>query len=80
MLHHMGGGTTGAGSGGATNINTTVDLGYAKYVGEDVGDGISTWFGIRYAATPTGNLRFRGPADPPTTGQTVQANTVCPLL
>lgn len=41
----------------------TVDLGYAKYQGTTT-PGINQWLGIRYAAAPVGDLRFRGPKPP----------------
>ncbi|GLB03502.1 hypothetical protein AtubIFM57258_008086 [Aspergillus tubingensis] len=44
--------------------NPTVDLGYTKYTGKSLPNGISQWLGIRYAAAPTGSLRFSAPRDP----------------
>ncbi|KAI0033946.1 alpha/beta-hydrolase [Vararia minispora EC-137] len=44
----------------------SVDLGYATYqtdVGLDVG--VTSFLGIRYAAAPIGDLRFRAPRPPP---------------
>ncbi|PQE21386.1 triacylglycerol lipase protein [Rutstroemia sp. NJR-2017a BBW] len=41
-----------------------VDLGYSKYQGTNLGNGVSQWLGIRYAAPPLGDLRFRAPRDP----------------
>ncbi|KAK9423354.1 putative Acetylcholinesterase [Seiridium unicorne] len=53
----------------------TVDLGYGKYTGSRVeSSGLNIWKGIRYAAPPIGELRFRGPAKPETTGETIQAD------
>lgn len=48
----------------AQMLNLTVDLGYSKYVGVDEDGGVTKWLGIRYAAPPTGELRFRAPSDP----------------
>jgi hypothetical protein len=60
------------------NIDFTVDLGYSKYVGAAAADDkIVKWLGIRYAAPPVGNNRFRAPQDPVVDGKTIQANTVC---
>jgi Carboxylesterase family len=60
------------------NIDFTVDLGYSKYVGTAAADNkIVKWLGIRYAAPPVGNNRFRAPQDPVVDGKTIQANTVC---
>jgi hypothetical protein len=54
----------------------TVDLGYSKYIGSNVNDGVSQWLGIRYAAAPEGDLRFRAPQDPVSNGMTIEASTV----
>ena len=60
------------------NIDFTVDLGYSKYVGTAAADNkIVKWLGIRYAAPPVGNNRFRAPQDPVKDGKTNQANKVC---
>jgi len=61
----------------AGNVTLTVDLGYSKYQGAYAANGVSQWFGIRYAAPPVGDLRFRAAADP-LVNDTVQiADTVC---
>jgi hypothetical protein len=44
--------------------NPVVDLGYSKYQGNTPKDGVTQWFGIRYAAPPIGDLRFAPPKDP----------------
>ncbi|KAJ7163554.1 Alpha/Beta hydrolase protein [Mycena crocata] len=54
---------------GASCINADaspiVDLGYARYQGTvDASTNFTTFLGIRYAAAPTGNLRFRAPQPP----------------
>ncbi|KAL4262468.1 Carboxylic ester hydrolase, partial [Pleurotus pulmonarius] len=42
------------------------DVGNAKYQGiVNAKNNISTYFGIRYAAAPVGDLRFRAPQSPP---------------
>ncbi|KAJ7056802.1 Alpha/Beta hydrolase protein [Mycena amicta] len=41
-----------------------VDVGYAKYQGTVSSTGIGQFLGIRYAAPPTGHLRFRAPQRP----------------
>ncbi|KAJ4022015.1 hypothetical protein NW752_000787 [Fusarium irregulare] len=41
-----------------------VDLSYSKYKGKDVGNGVTQWLGMRYAAPPVGALRFMPPQDP----------------
>lgn len=60
----------------ATNASLTVDLGYSKYVGFNGDGGVDQWWGIRYAAPPTGDLRFAAPADPIKDGKTYDANQV----
>jgi hypothetical protein len=58
----------------------TVDLGYSKYVGVQANDNnIVKWLGVRFAAPPTGNNRFRAPQPPVVDGKTVQANAVSSL-
>lgn len=41
----------------------TVDVGYGKYRGFEDG-GAHKWYGVRFAAPPTGQNRFRDPQDP----------------
>lgn len=60
------------------NLDFTVDLGYSKYVGVSASDNkVVKWLGIRYAAPPTGDFRFKAPQAPVSDGKTVQADTVC---
>ena len=47
-----------------TPIGPVVDLGYARYRGANI-EGVSQWLGMRYAAAPTGRLRFAEPGTPP---------------
>lgn len=42
-----------------------VDLGYTQYQGAMLPSGINQWLGMRYAAPPLGELRFKAPQDPP---------------
>ncbi|TFA98989.1 Lipase 2 [Trichoderma ghanense] len=50
-----------------------VNLGYATYQGSSAG-GVNRFLGMRYAAAPTGDLRWKAPAPPPTVSG-VQAAT-----
>ena len=45
-------------------INPLVDLGYSRYQGVQLQNGITQWLGLRFAAPPTGALRFAAPQDP----------------
>ena len=47
-------------------VNVTVDLGYARYRGKDVGNGIIRWAGMRYARSVSrvDGLRFTAPQEP----------------
>lgn len=53
----------------------TVDLGYAKYQGTSKAN-INKFLGIRYAAAPVGDLRFRGPKPPKQEDKLIQADKV----
>lgn len=59
-----------------TSASAVVDLGYARYEGRTLSNGVTQWLGIRYAAAPTGNLRFAAPRDPPSVKGTQQATKV----
>ncbi|KAF4596819.1 hypothetical protein EYR40_007491 [Pleurotus pulmonarius] len=53
-----------------------VDVGNAKYQGTvNAKNNISTYFGIRYAAAPVGDLRFRAPQSPPALAGVQRATT-----
>ncbi|KAF7117232.1 hypothetical protein CNMCM5793_005988 [Aspergillus hiratsukae] len=53
----------------ASARKAVVDLGYTKYQGYELSNGIVQWLGMRYAAPPVGQLRFAAPQDPlPTKG------------
>ena len=50
-------------------VGPLVNLGYTQLQGVAQSQGITQWLGVRYAAPPVGQLRFRAPLDPlPTTG------------
>ncbi|KAJ7616829.1 Alpha/Beta hydrolase protein, partial [Mycena polygramma] len=52
-----------------------VDLGYAQYQGSVSTSNIANFLGIRYAAAPLGNLRFRAPQPPANVTGVQQATT-----
>ncbi|KFZ18670.1 hypothetical protein V501_01087 [Pseudogymnoascus sp. VKM F-4519 (FW-2642)] len=41
-----------------------VDLGYSQYEGTALSSGVDQYLGMRFAAPPLGNLRFKAPAEP----------------
>lgn len=49
-----------------------------SYVGSALSNGISQWIGMRYAAPPVGDLRFKAPSDPPSYDEPQPAHTVRP--
>ncbi|KAJ7074631.1 Alpha/Beta hydrolase protein [Mycena amicta] len=58
---------------GVIAAGPVVNLGYAKYEGSiDAQNNITSFLGVRYAAPPTGNLRWRAPTPPPSVQGTVQ--------
>jgi carboxylesterase type B len=50
----------------AIALNETIDLGYARYRGKDIGNGVMRWSGMRYARSTSrvDGLRFTAPQDP----------------
>ena len=52
-----------------------VDLGYTSYVGVKKGS-VNVFLGMRYAAPPTGDLRWRAPVEPKKDSQTHSADEV----
>jgi carboxylesterase type B len=61
----------------AIALNTTIDLGYAKYRGKDNGNGTMRWAGMRYARSVEG-MRFTAPQDPTDERDVVNATEVRP--
>ncbi|KAF5697149.1 cholinesterase precursor, partial [Fusarium globosum] len=55
-------------------VAPVVDVSYSKYRGNDLGNGVTHWLGMRYAAPPLGDLRFMPPQDPVRSRQTKNAN------
>lgn len=64
----------------SANSDPTVDLGYAKYQGVRPDNGVDRFLGMRYAAAPVGNLRFRDPEDPGAESKVQDASNVSPKL
>lgn len=60
-------------------LNETVDLGYARYRGKDIGNGVLRWAGMRYARSVSrvDGLRFTAPQDPLDERNIVDATKVC---
>ncbi|KAF8168656.1 Alpha/Beta hydrolase protein [Mycena galopus ATCC 62051] len=52
-----------------------VDLGYSQYQGMVDSTNTTTFLGIRYAAAPMGDLRFRAPQSPENTTEVQKAST-----
>ncbi|KAH8831367.1 Alpha/Beta hydrolase protein [Flagelloscypha sp. PMI_526] len=59
--------------------SSTVDLGYAKYVGTPLEAGVTQFLGMRYAAPPLADRRWRAPVDPLNEEQPIEATTHGPL-
>ncbi|KAH6968815.1 Alpha/Beta hydrolase protein [Fusarium avenaceum] len=55
-------------------VASIVDVSYSKYKGKDLGNGVTQWLGMRYAAPPLGELRFMPPQDPIRSRQTKDAS------
>ena len=60
----------------ASTIGNTVHLGYATYQSSTNGLGINEFLGMRFAAPPLGDLRFRAPRDPLNETGIIQAHSV----
>ncbi|KAK2610626.1 hypothetical protein N8I77_004041 [Diaporthe amygdali] len=56
-----------------------VNLGYTTYVGTNLDGGINRFLGMRYAAPPVGDLRWRAPAAPPTSTSPQSAKSFGPI-
>ena len=48
-----------------SSTSPLVDLGYAQYEGTALNTGVNQFLGIRYAAPPVDDLRWRAPHTPP---------------
>ena len=54
-----------------------VDLGYSQYQGKTLSSGVNQYLGMRFAAPPVGDLRFRAPSEPLKTTGLQNATAVC---
>lgn len=45
-------------------VDPVVELDYTSYRGTEMDDGVTRWMGMRFAAAPVDDLRFRAPIDP----------------
>ncbi|KAH7377466.1 triacylglycerol lipase-like protein [Cadophora sp. MPI-SDFR-AT-0126] len=66
-------------SASAGRLGSTVDLGYAKYISSTNRLGIDEFLGMRFAAPPLGDLRFRAPQDPLPEEETIRADKHGPI-
>jgi carboxylesterase type B len=57
-----------------------VDLGYSQYEGTTLSSKVNQYLGLRFAAPPVGNLRFRAPQDPVATTGIQEAKTVSTVI
>lgn len=58
-----------------------INLDYATYKGDTLPNGVNQYLGMRYAAPPLDDLRWRAPRDPPVENKTQDAGEVwTPLL
>jgi Carboxylesterase type B len=53
-----------------------IDLEYSQYRGISLSNGVDQYLGMRYAKSPLGGLRFRGPEDPEDTVGVLDASSV----
>jgi hypothetical protein len=60
--------------------SATVSLDYATYQGIRLPAGVDQYLGMRYAAAPVGDLRFRGPKDPETVSGVQNASSVSAIF
>lgn len=62
----------------ALALDDVVDLGYAKYRGKSIGNGVMRWAGMRFARSPSRQegLRFAAPQDPVKEEGIVDASSV----
>lgn len=72
----------GGGSGSSSNNNNKdalVHLDYASYQGTQLAAGVNQYLGVRFAAPPTGDLRWRAPQAPLKASGTLDATSFGPV-
>jgi hypothetical protein len=60
-------------------ISTLIDLGYSKYQGTALSNGVNQYLALRFAAPPTGDLRWRAPAPALHTAEIQDATSFGPI-
>lgn len=60
-------------------VSPVVHLNYTSYRGTSLANGVTQWLGVRYAAPPVGDLRFREPEPPETEDGVVDADSFKPI-
>ena len=58
-------------------LSSVVNLGYSQYQGTVLHAGVNQYLGMRYAAPPIGNNRWRAPQDPAHQRGVQDATQVC---
>lgn len=58
------------------NRSAIIELGYSRYQGIALSNGVDEYLGMRYAKPPLKELRFRAPEDPELTDGVVDATAV----
>lgn len=53
-----------------------IDLGYNRYQGVSLHNGVDQYLGMRYAKPPVNDLRFRAPEDPEHSEELLDASSV----
>ena len=64
---------------GTAAVSPLVKLDYSSYQGVALGNQVTQWLGMRYAASPVGKLRFAAPHDPPSQYGVQQADKHGPI-
>jgi len=73
-----GGGSAGNGDGDVTLNEVRIETTYGIVEGT-AESGVRTWLGVRYAAAPTGSLRFRPPQEPAVIEGVTQTKSAPPV-